>query len=141
MTTEAVLLQMERRGMRDALLKAATPMVKRTRELASRQTGALAKSIGKKGTTDRAKQSAEVKIGPRKNFRFKGRKPVAYAHLVEFGHIGKTPGGDVFGFVPPKPFMRPAFAGERANVMRKYTETMSENIHRHYKNAERKGRI
>tara|TARA_Y100000817_G_scaffold103868_1_gene81409 strand:+ start:830 stop:1300 length:471 start_codon:yes stop_codon:yes gene_type:complete len=140
-TTEAVLDQIERRGMKDALMKAATPMVKKTRELATTQTGALKKSIGKKGSTNRAKQSAEVKIGPRKGFRFKGRKPVAYAHLVEFGHVKKTPGGTVKGFVPPKPFMRPAFEAEKANSQKLYAKELGGMIHRHYGRAKTRGRI
>ena len=140
-TTEAVLDQIERRGMKDALMKAATPMVKKTRELATTQTGSLRKSIGKKGSTNRAKQSAEVKIGPRKGFRFKGRKPSSYAHLVEFGHIQKTPGGTVTGFVPPKPFMRPAFESEKTNSRKVYAQELSAAIHRHYRRAKTRGAV
>jgi HK97 gp10 family phage protein len=132
-STEQLMLQIERRGMKDALLKAATPMVKKTKQLAPTRTGALRKSIGKKGSTNRAKQSAEVKIGPRKAFKFKNQKPSWYAHLVEFGHIAKTPGGKVAGFVPAKPFMRPAFEAEKAASQKKYAEELSAAIHRHYR--------
>lgn len=131
--TEALFDQLERRGMRDALLKAATPMVKKTRQLAPKKTGALRKSISKKGSTNPAKQSAEVKIGPRKSFRFKNQKPIAYAHLVEFGHIAKTPGGSIAGFVAPRPFMRPAFEAEKAGAQKKYAAEVSNAIHRHYR--------
>ncbi len=132
-STELMLDQIERRGMKDALLKAATPMVKKTKQLAPTRTGALKKSIGKKGSTNRAKQSAEVKIGPRKGFKFKNQVPSWYAHLVEFGHIATTPGGKPAGFVSAKPFMRPAFEAEKVASQKKYAEEVSAAIHRHFR--------
>tara|TARA_B100000214_G_scaffold53847_1_gene34307 strand:+ start:2484 stop:2954 length:471 start_codon:yes stop_codon:yes gene_type:complete len=140
-STEAILDQIERRGMKDALMKAATPMVKKTRELAPTRSGALKKSIGKKGSTNRARQSAEVVIGPRKTFAYKGVKPVWYAHLVEFGHLRKTPGGQVQGFTAAKPFMRPAFESEKNASQKKYAAELSASIHRHFERAKKRGRV
>ncbi len=68
--------------------------------------------------------SAISVVGPERGYKGNaGKKPTKYAHLVEFGHIIGTKGirkgkatnnfigpkpGATGGFVPPKPFMRPA---------------------------------
>lgn len=130
-----VLDQVERRGMKDALLKAATPMVKKTKQLAPRRTGALRRSIGKKGTTDPRTQSARVRIGPRRNRRT-GMPATRYAHLVEFGHMAVDG-----SFVPPYPFMRPAFESTKRESRGLYAKTIGADIHRRFRRAKAAGRV
>ena len=141
---EKVLDQLERRGMKDALMKAATPMVKKTREGAPVRTGALKKSIGKKGKTYPKTQTAYVVVGPRSNFELNGERPAWYAHLVEFGHdlvFSSADGKRQAGFVAPRPFMRPAFEATKDQAFRIYGEELGNAIHRHFKRAKRSGRL
>ena len=140
-TIGKVLDQVERRGMEDALMKAATPMVKQARQNVSSETGALKKSIGKKGSTDAGKQSAKVEVGPRAKFQHKGRRPAKYAHLVEYGHQMVTPGGKRVGFVGPRPFMRTAFESTKGESRKVYAKEIGGAIHRQFQRAKRRGRV
>lgn len=82
-------------------------------------------AIGKApvGETGRLADSLKIVTGKRNRRNRKGAGPfvqvkadgwiAGYAHLVEYGHViaKKTFLGfrKIFGYVPPKPFMRPAF--------------------------------
>lgn len=69
------------------------------------ETGALANALRLVVTKSRrGRKEAKARVGIDKKYRLRGRRPVRYAHLVEFGH--KSPKG----LVPAKPFLRPAVA-------------------------------
>jgi len=70
-----------------------------------RSSGALANSLRLVVTKNqRGSKAAKARIGIDKKYRKQGRRPVRYAHLVEFGHVSAK------GFVSAKPFLRPAVA-------------------------------
>lgn len=134
---ERVLDQLERRGMKAALLKAATPMVKEAKARAPKRTGALRRSLTKHGTTDPKTQSAKVEIGPRKTKDARtGFPAVRYAHLVEFGHMAVDG-----SFVAPRPFMAPAFEQTKEDARKIYAREVGNDIHRMFKNARGRGRL
>lgn len=94
--------------LRQALSKAATPVVRAAKEKAPSDTGALKQSIGKTTVKGRGKNVASVFVGPKeKNARAlalanagrsKPIKGIFYGHLVELG----------YGRQAPQPFLRPA---------------------------------
>ena len=122
--------QIVRRAMKDALLKAATPGVKSARAAAPKESGALKKSIGKRGLTYNKTQTAFVKVGPKEQTSVQHggqvRRPAKYAHLVEFGH--KARDGST---VAPRPFMRTAFEGEKEQMKRIYAKEIGGAAMRH----------
>jgi len=98
----------QRKAIRTALAKAATPMVREVKRNAPVQTGALKRSIGRK--TETRGQLIRLRLGPKADYVGPGnRRPVRYAHLVELGHGGPGP-------APAKPFMRPALQAKREEV-------------------------
>lgn len=97
-----------RKVLRAAVNKAATPIVKSARRKASKESGTLRKSMGKKLVVNKKTGSVMAIIGPRREvtgeFEGKQRVPANYAHLVEDGHIAADG-----SHVPAKPFLRPAY--------------------------------
>lgn len=122
--------QIIRRAMKDALLKAATPGVRAARAKAPKESGALKKSIGKRGVTYLHSQSAFVKAGPRNGFSLQHagqtRRPEKYSHLVEFGHLARD--GST---VAPQPFMRPAFEETKEEMKKIYAANIADGVERH----------
>lgn len=122
----------------DGVEAAAKPVERAARRLVTVRTGALRQSINHKVVRGKGKAFAMALIGPdRGSYRAGKRvqkgsdsrgadKPANYAHLVEFGHItvkgGKGEKGKTLrkktatatGFVPAKPFMRPAIVQAEA---------------------------
>jgi HK97 gp10 family phage protein len=126
-----------RKVVRQMTGKMATPIVSAAkRNLKAVQSekarGVLAKGLRKKTKTYKADGSVVTIVG--------GKFPeAAHAHLVEFGHrmvvggtvsrlkkqwsasrssrTGKRGGGRVVGFVPAKPFMRPAYDATKGQAM------------------------
>lgn len=100
--------RVQRKVLRQAINAGSTVMMKAMRAKAPRESGLLAKSIGKKIRTYKKSGTILGVVGPRSDvvgtYQGKKRRPVKYAHLVEKGHITKS--GQ---FVPAHPFMRPAF--------------------------------
>ena len=140
----AVFDQIERRGMKDALMAAAKPIVKETKARTPKRTGALRRSISKKGRTIPAQQTAEVKIGPRSGYRDGKIYPARYAHLVEFGHrqvVNTATGKKNIGFVPPKPFMRPAYESKKDEAREIYGREIGDRIHRQFQRYKRAGKV
>lgn len=101
--------------LRQALSKAATPVVRAAKQKAPVDSGALRQSIGKSTQKGRGKNVASVAIGPKKgnaralalanSKRSKPIRGIFYAHIVELG----------YGRQPPQPFLRPAL-DETANT-------------------------
>lgn len=99
--------------LRQALSKAATPVVRAAKEKVPVDSGALRQSIGKSTRKGRGKNVATVAVGPKKNARAlalanerrsKAIAGIFYAHIVELG----------YGRQAPQPFLRPALE-ENAN--------------------------
>lgn len=128
--------------MKDALSKSATIGLKAARNNVKRESGALAKSLKKRARTY-GRGSALVMVGPDRKFtteyRGKKRRPVKYAHLVEFGHK-VVRGGKVVGHVPPKPFLRPAFDSKKEDMKKKYADEIGKALQRHAERVARKNK-
>lgn len=113
--------RVQRRVTRGAVNAATTPIVKAAKQKASasKESGLLKKSLGKKVRTYVEKKTVVGIVGPRKDIvgEYKGKKrwPAKYGHLVERGHIAADG-----SHVPPRPFLRPAYdetQGEAVAVM------------------------
>jgi HK97 gp10 family phage protein len=124
---------------------AMTPVLKTARKLVPVGEGKLAASLIKKRKTYSKTQTVWVGVGAAK-----GRAP--HAHLVEFGHMLYASGdvwkdvhgavakdkffrnggrrGKFLGFVPPRPFLRPAFDQNQPLVMQKYREKLAKGVER-----------
>lgn len=106
-----------KKELRKAVNKAATPIVKRAKQLVTRRSGLLKKSIAKKVKTYSSGKVVAI-IGSRREVAGfvdgKPHRPAYIAHLVEEGHGGPRP-------APPYPFLRPAFEAtvrQSLNVMK-----------------------
>lgn len=121
--------------------KAMAPVLRTARQLVTRRTGLLRKSLGKKQKKYGAKGNIYTIIGPLTGFKdpATGENPVNIAHLVEFGtapHLiapknqsgalaikrGHGPTAYVDGAVQhpgatAKPFIRPAFDANKNSVL------------------------
>ena len=110
-----------------ALVEALLPVVNAAKARAPVESGDLKRSLG--FTIKRYKKSKILLgiVGPLRGYGTGGREPANYAHLIEYGHriarggkLDRTDGrrvrrglfearGTDVGFVPPRPFMRPAW--------------------------------
>jgi HK97 gp10 family phage protein len=85
--------RVQRKVLRKAVNKSATPLVKAARADAPKESGLLKKAMGKKVVTDKQRQSVTAIVGPRRNVvgQYKGklRKPARYSHLAHNGFIDK----------------------------------------------------
>lgn len=93
-----------KKSIKKPLRRGAKPFVKSARGAAQRETNTLRKSLGVRIRTYGRSGVIMALIGPRSSITGVGpdgrvRKPVKYAHLVEFG-TDET---------PARPFMRPAW--------------------------------
>ena len=124
-----------RRILRAAVSKGSQIIMKKAKQLASRETGLLRKSIGRKVKVYRTSGVAVAMVGPRIGFRTtvtrkKGKlrptptisDPVKYAHLVE---RGTKPHGRHPGF-QARPFLEPAARGQTGAIR----QAMAEEIRR-----------
>jgi HK97 gp10 family phage protein len=134
----------------EAVTTALVPMVNEARALAgkSRDTGALQESIGVKVKPYKRGAVIFGIVGPRRGFKKpdpsgKGfRDPVKYAHLVEYGHHTKAASGKFGGakkrekitaetataYVLPQPFMRPAFAKTKGQMVKTLGEVIGGRV-------------
>jgi len=108
--------KVHRKVVRQAVNKSATPLVKAARRNAPRETGLLAKSMGKKLKSYFARGVVLSVLGPRKgqgkevtlpDGATQYRDPVKYAHLVEFGTAHS----------PATGFMRRAYEEQKGPAM------------------------
>lgn len=135
----------ESRVMGDAVGQALKPMQADARARAPKDTGALKRSIAVKVKRYPNAGIVVGLVGPSKDYFKNGRrlkvgqnrrgadKPANYAHLIEYGHFrvagrgatGKSLKGKTIrkstanakGWVPARPFMRPAAVAQRDNVL------------------------
>lgn len=126
---EALPGKVYRRVVRKAINKGATPMVKAARRYAPRESGLLAKSMGKKLKSYFARGVVLSVVGPRGGFgkevtlpdgTSEYRDPVKYAHLVEFGTDHS----------PAQPFMRRAYEENKTALMSAMFGEMKTGIER-----------
>lgn len=115
--------EIQRHGMKNALNKAAQIGLKEARNRVRVESTALKKSLVKRAKTY-SEGVAYVIVGPNRkyqiNYKGKRRRPVKYAHLVEFGHKG----------APPRPFLRPAFETTKEKMKRKYAQEIGSSLKR-----------
>lgn len=98
----------------------------------TRESGALANSLRLEVTKHRrGSKEAKARIGIDKKYRLRGRRPVRYAHLVEFGHHSKS------GFVAPKPFLRPAILSNSQRIKAAMRAVLKQGIARAAQKATR----
>jgi HK97 gp10 family phage protein len=107
---------------RRALTSASSEPLKVAKQLVTKDTGQLKKSLGKKTKTYRNSGTTVVIIGPRVGFMdaSTGRNPVKYGHLVELGTKRAR----------AKPFLRPALAQTKDSVIRNYSVKLWDGIRR-----------
>jgi len=138
-----VVRQVQRRAMKDALMKAAQPGLKAARQMVPREHGHLKRSLKKKGKTYERSGMAFVIVGPDRNYQAdvdgKVVRPVMYASLVEFGHVVRfRRGGQVYGHVAPDPFLRPAFESTKGTAKKIYAREIGGAIERQAKRAKKR---
>jgi len=132
-----------KRTVGKAANKSMTPVSRKAKKLAPKDSGDYRKSIGKKKKTYTRNKVVWVGVGPRKG------KPNAYlGHLIEYGHRivsggtvarvsgrragradrardeSRTGQGRVVGFVPPRPHLRPALRQSKAKVLGIYRKEL-----------------
>lgn len=73
-------------------------------------TGALAASLTIKRNSRSAKLNPMHRVGPSKDYEKGDRKPVKYAHLLEFGTSR----------IAPKPFLTPAYLETKEQVVKRF---------------------
>ena len=121
--------RVQRKVTRQAVNAACTPIVKAARNNAPEESGLLKESLAKKIKTYPASMTVVGIIGPDTETKgeYKGEKrwPAKYAHLVENGHI--NPDGK---FVPPHPFMRPAYESTQAMALDAMKDKLGKGIER-----------
>lgn len=90
-----------------------------------KDSGALANALRLVLTKSRrGSKEAKARIGIDKKYRLRGRRPVRYAHLVEFGHVSKK------GHGAAKPFLRPAVVTNRGRIKVAMTAVIKQGIAR-----------
>lgn len=88
-------------------------------------SGALANALRLVVTMGRrGSKEAKARIGIDKKYRLRGRRPVRYAHLVEFGHVSSK------GHVAPRPFLRSAVLNNRGRIKAAMTAVLKQGIAR-----------
>lgn len=100
--------KLRRKYMRQALTKAATPLLRRAKELVPKDEGKLKRSLRKK-----------IRVNPKKTYGIVGAEYsiAPHQHLVERGTVARThKSGKSTGVMPARPFMRPAWMATRRVV-------------------------
>ena len=130
-----VVDKLQRTAVREAVQKAALPILKEARARVPRRYGHLRKSLVRKIRTYRDNAMVMAVVGPNRAYRSgDGReriRPVKYAHLVEFGTSTAA----------PHPFMRPAFESRSREATRVYAREISTAIKRVGARYNRRSRI
>jgi HK97 gp10 family phage protein len=100
---------------------------------ATRETGALSNSLRLVVTKSmRGRNEAKARIGIDKKYKLRGRRPLRYAHLVEFGHNTKK------GFVPAKAFLRPAVRNNKGRIKSAMAAVLKQGIARAVGNVKKR---
>ena len=139
-----VALPVETQGkpLFDALFAAAAPIVSAAKDLAPKDTGNLASKI-RAFRQKTSEHDAEVDVGVKggrvsKGAGQRGDRSAYYWRFIEFGHRtrGSEPRntkaerapheGDTV--VPPRPFLRPAFEGQKTQALERFRLTLAASI-------------
>jgi len=115
------------RVVRRASAKAMIPVSRSAKANAPRETGLLAKSIGRKTKVFKSGGTVQTVVGPRLGFKQMVtlpngktmlRNPFKYAHLVEFGTRHSA----------AKPFMRPALESNKGAIIAVYRSELASGV-------------
>lgn len=126
---EFLIGKVERTAKREALTKAARPMLKAAKSLAPVRDRHLQKSLKVKISTFQRDEMIIATIGPDRQYRAtrtdeEGNpqrvRPVYYAHLLEFGTHR----------MPAQPYMRPAFDSTKGVSLKIYAGEIKAAIKR-----------
>jgi hypothetical protein len=105
-------------------------------------TGALAASLTIKKKAKSSKLNPVHQVGPDSEFERNGRKPVKYAHLVEFGtapHYQPERGVTHPGS-KPMPFLTPAFYDTRDEVVKRFGQKIGPEMEKRARRIAAKGK-
>jgi hypothetical protein len=85
-------------------------------------TGALAASLTIRKKPRSSKLNPVHQVGPDSGFRKNGRRPVSYAHLIEFGFPAfyQEGRGVTHPGTRPMPFMEPAYHATKEEVVKRF---------------------
>lgn len=127
--------KIDRSSKRTALQKAARPMLRGAKANVAKRYGHLKKALIVKLRTYKRRREVIAYVGPKRGYKAEGPRgeriwPVLYAHLVEFGTSHSA----------PKPFMRPAFEGNKDEVFDIYATEIRKDIKRFAKRFDKKYR-
>lgn len=115
--------EIEDKVLTDAVEAGGKIVHRAARANVTQETGALANSLRVVVTkSQRGRQEARARIGIDKNYKRGKRRPVRYAHLVEFGHVSSK------GFISPKPFLRPAVESNKGRIKSALTAVLKQGI-------------
>jgi HK97 gp10 family phage protein len=132
--------KLQRKAVRSALAKAAKPIVAAARQLAPVKSGRMRRAIY--SYRDRASpktyESRLISVKRGKRYQ-KSDRDAYYWKFVEFGRAAieskKTLGNEQSGFfgrrvkaVPPRPFMRPAFAQNKYKALQIVKDELAQAI-------------
>lgn len=88
------------------------------------ETGTLAKSLKIIKKARQSKFKPVHQVGPDSQVeaetQYGRRRPVRYAHLIEFGTAPHQQGDGLHPGTPPRPFMTPAFFETRGEVVKRF---------------------
>lgn len=117
----------QRKVTRQAVNKAATPVVRSAKSKVSVQSGLLKKSMGKRVKTYKQTQTVVAVIGAKRStsgtYRGKLRRPANYSHLAHNGFV-TTDGKQV----PGNPFLQQAMAEQEGNALSTLKTEMATGI-------------
>ncbi len=99
---------------------AMTPVLKAARGKVPVSSGKLKKSLAKKRKVYSRAHVVWQGVGVKR-----GMAP--HAWIVEHGHRVVSADG-VLGFVPPRPFLRPAFNENQQNVLQRYRDKLKQGV-------------
>jgi hypothetical protein len=140
----AMPIAMTDKVLQQAGMSAAKPLINKAKLTAPEgPTGNLVDSIGAVKTRGSQREIGEVTAGPRRGGKYKG-----YAgHLVEYGTRARYTRGTggkrkvrnaYRGVMPKKPFMAPAFAATKDQVLRGYNTEVAKVLVRTMKRTLKK---
>lgn len=127
------------KAVQATLAKAAAPIIRAAKALAPVDTGRLRRAIysfrNRQSTRTYESRLISVRRG---NRAAKTNRDAFYWKFVEFGHLTRRSKEGPPTFVPPKPFMRPAFEGQKYTALQIIQDQMRAQIERVAKRAHAK---
>lgn len=91
-------------------------------------TGTLAASLTVKRLSTSSKVNPVHQVGPDAAKRIPGRRPVMYAHLIEFGTAPRAQGDGLHPGFAPMPFLTPAYLSTREEVVKRFGSRMGQEM-------------